>query len=239
MSGEYYCCKYSLSIAINYDTDTITNISQHSLKVQLRLKIIARKSFILYTVSKLSAPGSQNHCLSLSCIFLPHFSRNPYERLVSAYKDKVLGEGGRYIERGNPCPRQMLNMPPAPALTFKQFVTCIIRRSKKTTANLSHFESGSNLDMHWKPQTLLCSFCATDFNIIGHAEHMTQDTYMALQLLAMKNMTLLQCNKSTAGRLNYTSTEDWYRTLGRELLKEFHQLYYHDFTLLGYNMTLA
>ena len=177
--------------------------------------------------------------LNLSCIVLPHFSRNPYERLVSAYKDKVLGEGGRYIQKGNPCPRQMLNMPPAPALTFKQFVTCIIRRSKEKTDNLSHFESGSNLDMHWKPQTLLCNFCTTDFNIIGHAEHMTQDTHMTLQLLAMKNMTLLQCNKSTAGRLNYTSTGDWYRTLGRELLEEFHQLYYHDFTLLGYNMTLA
>ena len=98
------------------------------------------------------------------------------------------------------------------------------------------FESGGWSDMHWKPQTMVCNFCTTDFNIIGHAEYMVEDAEMALRQLGMKNMSVTQCNKSSAKKVNYSSVEEWYKTLGDNLLKEFQELYYHDFVLLGYSM---
>ncbi|KAF6019563.1 CHST9 [Bugula neritina] len=59
------------------------------------------------------------------------FVRNPYERLVSAYSDKVLKNQGNYVRvMKSPC--RVTNQPPALALTFQQFVQCIVQKCQKT-----------------------------------------------------------------------------------------------------------
>lgn len=67
---------------------------------------------------------------------------------------------------------------------------------------------------------------------------MTEDAEMALQQLGMKNMSIVQENKSSGEKVKHTSMAEWYGSLGDKLLKEFHQLYYNDFEMLGYDMAL-
>ena len=107
--------------------------------------------------------------------------------MVSAYKDKVLRRDGAYIRQEQVCPASMYNHPPAPLLTFPQFVSCVINQASSEVKNLTQFGAGENLDSHWKPQTLLCNFCVTDFNIIGHLEHMDDDVSCAVRQLGMKS----------------------------------------------------
>ena len=62
---------------------------------------------------------------------------------------------------------------------------------------------------------------------------MTEDAEMTLQQLGMKNMSIVQRNKWPGGKVKYTSMAEWYSSLGDKLLKEFQQLHYNDFELLG------
>ena len=123
-------------------------------------------------------------------------------------------------------------------MTFEQFISCIVASAKREGKQLSDFGSGGSHNVHWRPQTLVCDFCGTDFNLIGHAEHMNEDIDITLQQLGMKNMTIKQCNKSSTGKEKHTTMAEWYRPLGDKLLKEVQQLYYNDFEMLGYDMAL-
>ena len=47
-------------------------------------------------------------------------------------------------------------------------MTCILDSAKEESGGkLEKFSAGQDLDMHWRPQSLLCNVCAINFNIIG------------------------------------------------------------------------
>ena len=125
----------------------------------------------------------------------------------------------------------MYNHPPAPLLTFPQFVSCVINQASSEVKNLTQFGAGENLDSHWKPQTLLCNFCVTDFNIIGHLEHMDDDVSCAVRQLGMKSAATPHVNMSPSNH----SISHWYNQLNSTLRLRLSQLYSHDFRLLQYS----
>ncbi|KAF6019561.1 CHST14 [Bugula neritina] len=161
------------------------------------------------------------------------FVRDPYDRLVSAYKDKVLRDAGRYVRQfKQPCKSK--NRPPAPALTFSQFIQCIIDEAYTYSDNISTFGTGGKMDIHWRPQTLLCNFCESNFNIIGHLEHMNEDLTEALKVLHM-NTTLAKKNASSTNKTKDLPLSYWYNQLDQRLRSDLAMLYSHDFRLLGYD----
>ena len=143
----------------------------------------------------------------------------------------MLRENGAYIRGHNVCPASMLNHPPAPALTFTQFVSCLINQASSKVTSLTQFGAGENLDIHWRPQTLLCNFCMADFNIIGHLEHMDEDVSCAVKQLKLKNVTSVHDNVSQ----NNHSISHWYNQLNSTLRLRLSELYSHDFRLLQYS----
>lgn len=111
-------------------------------------------------------------------------------------------------------------------LTFGEFVRCVIDNANRTTG---HY--GNALDVHWRPQTLLCNFCKSDYNIIGQMEHMNEDVIEALIKLNMTNKAPVQENVSKYNG----SVADWYKQISPELTKDIQLLYKNDFELLGYD----
>jgi len=52
-----------------------------------------------------------------------------------------------------------------------QFIDCIIEKAQKqSNGSLNSAQGGELLDMHWRPQHLLCNVCLIKFNIVGEWE---------------------------------------------------------------------
>lgn len=170
-----------------------------------------------------------------------HICRNPYDRLLSAYKDKVIANNGSQIRASKNFCSIGFNKVPEPALTFAQFTHCIIEQTNRTFSNSKRPKNqgyGGGLDFHWRPQTLLCNFCESDYNIIGHIEHMDEDLVEALKRLNMTKSPVRE-NASGNSSINKLSLSHWYKQLSTELLRNIHLLYSHDFELLGFSTNFS
>lgn len=124
----------------------------------------------------------------------------------------------------------------APTLTFGQFVDCIVSRVEGEHRQLEDFQAGTTLDIHWRPQTLLCHFCQVDYTIIGKMETMSEDLLLASSAIGMKNASVVHDNKSDRSSLE-SSTQHWLNQLTGKQLRSIQQLYNYDFNILGYDMT--
>ncbi|XP_067937074.1 carbohydrate sulfotransferase 12-like [Watersipora subatra] len=152
------------------------------------------------------------------------FVRNPYDRLVSAYSFKIIQLSSR-----GPC--KPTEVKPG-LITFPQFVQCVIARADEGHQTNPKGGYGGQLDYHYRPQTLLCDFCSTDYNIIGHTEHMDEDIIESLKVL---NMTYITSLRENASPRNNNTLSYWYSQMSGELLEAVQGLYSKDFELLGYS----
>jgi len=89
------------------------------------------------------------------------FVRNPYARLLSCYRDKILHNGPqkRQVLRGLGFPADDLTRP----VSFEEFVRAVAR------------ESDYAMDVHWRPQTSQIFFEALNYSFIGRFENYQED----------------------------------------------------------------
>ena len=100
------------------------------------------------------------------------FVRNPYTRLVSAYKSK-LNPGGTYYHElyGKQIVKEFRPNATSGSLrlgndvTFPEFIAYVVR--------LHNNKMG--MDEHWKPQYKLCHPCLIPYNFIGKFENIRDD----------------------------------------------------------------
>lgn len=160
--------------------------------------------------------------------------RNPYERLVSGYKNKVLEKNGLYIKTYNkPCP--WLTLDPKynqTSLTFSQFVSCILETARGQSADLSSRKAGILLDHHWAPQVHLSLPCTAMYTHIGTYDHFADDANEMIRIHKF-NATLKRINQTPKSLSR--SLESWYKQLSVEQLVGLQQLYKYDFELFGYD----
>lgn len=164
-------------------------------------------------------------------------ARHPYHRLVSGYRDKILGaiKGSfhdnmcrdiviryRKIERN-------LYQHGKTVPTFSEFVRYIIDESN----------AGNELDMHWTPVYNFCTPCQVKLTHIIKFDTFDRDTRMILEKANVSqylpSTTKLKENESK-GKQNSSSQVNMYlNELSPEQLKDLHNLYKIDFDILGYN----
>lgn len=103
------------------------------------------------------------------------FVRNPYARVLSAYKDKLLrgrdtnirGQLQRWYEQHDP--QEVKNMNLSDHFTFKQFV--------------KHYIESDVKNPHWEDMMELCYPCEIDYDFIGHLETLKDDSDYLVDLL--------------------------------------------------------
>ncbi|WP_455217348.1 sulfotransferase family protein [Kaarinaea lacus] len=96
------------------------------------------------------------------------FVRNPYTRLLSAYKDKILGLGN--TRKHNSFLKKIQwhsSQPP----TFEQFITAITNQSDDA------------MDWHWMPQSRLIMADIIEYDFIGKLESYNEDMRTVLTRL--------------------------------------------------------
>lgn len=160
------------------------------------------------------------------------FVREPFERLLSAYRDCFHGSYKTtspywknyhkfvkdVLTRCNGCNNDTLRGD----VTFEQFATFLVLQWRK----------GALFQEHWREQYNLCNPCQIQFDFIGHYETLAED---ALFILRNTNLE----NKVEFPHWNPTDTksliQEYYSTLSFLRIKQLQTIYQKDAQLFGYS----
>lgn len=157
------------------------------------------------------------------------FVRHPFERLLSAYRNKLeqhylssryfQARFGRYIikrYRKQPSEYALLH---GDDVTFEEFVAYVTDPENKA------------FNEHWKPIYSLCHPCSIHYDIIGKYETLYQDSDYILTKIGMKNLEFPYTSKPSKTTVNMRK---YYKNLTSESIWKLYDIYQLDFRLFGY-----
>ena len=154
-------------------------------------------------------------------VFSFMISRNPYERILSAYRDfyEEISDDG-YI-------KEFLKMKKTDKLTFKYFVEYLV----DLPIHLYNF--------HWVPMYLQCRPCQMNYDILGRMESLAEDSKKILSRLGLNNS--LAHDHQTQGGSSRANLLKYYSEINPNLMEKLYKLYEMDFILFDYdrNLTVA
>uniref|UniRef100_H3A3F7 Carbohydrate sulfotransferase n=1 Tax=Latimeria chalumnae TaxID=7897 RepID=H3A3F7_LATCH len=152
------------------------------------------------------------------------FSRNPLERLVSAYRDKLLHSHPYYsktlAERIKKLYRNNTKM--AERVSFGEFVQFLL--------------DTHNEDVHWRQMIKLCDPCNIEYDFLGHYDTMERDADNILRFIGAPEDLHYPSFKEqgTESRTNLGLTEQFLMNLTRVQIDGLKELYKNDSLLFGY-----
>ncbi|XP_018763217.2 carbohydrate sulfotransferase 9-like [Serinus canaria] len=154
------------------------------------------------------------------------FTRHPLERLVSAYRDKLLHSEPFYSTTIANEIRAMFrkNKNSPEKVSFQEFVNFIIAKPPHT------------LDIHWKPMFLLCDPCNIHYDIVGKYETLGLDSEHVLKVIgAPKSLQYPSLKRyGSEKRTDGDITLEYLRQLTSEQIEKIKKLYEMDFFLFNY-----
>ncbi|XP_061707641.1 carbohydrate sulfotransferase 11 [Cydia pomonella] len=161
--------------------------------------------------------------------------RNPFERLLSAYRNKLEGDtpsakyfqdrvGRRIIRtyRQNPS-NESLEL--GNDVTFKEFALFLTNRSEEL-ADVVNNE-------HWQPITSLCHPCLIKYTLVGKYETLLDDSLLALHTInaAKVEFPRLARTSGTAEKLR-----KYFSQLDLPLIRKLYKLYKYDYKIFDYDL---
>lgn len=153
--------------------------------------------------------------------------RHPFERVLSAYRDKLEHKDGReyyfrryglHIKRVY---RQHWQDKEEP--TFEEF--------------LSFLAKNMIFDEHWKPITVQCAPCTIQYDYVIKTESFTEENMYMLEQLHLDQLVDINLaeNVNPGGRTDIRISKMYYSTVPRSLLEQIYKLYRDDFILFDYS----
>ncbi|XP_078518135.1 carbohydrate sulfotransferase 8-like [Lissotriton helveticus] len=154
------------------------------------------------------------------------FTRHPFERLVSAYRDKFLRnrQNKYYIK------------------TMAELIKSKVSKSKNSTGPVTflefvHFildENPKYSDTHWKPMSSLCDPCNIHYDIIGKFKKLKEDSDQVLRSIgASKDFRypfIIEPSTQTSSNIKKT----YFSNLSTQDVLSLMKKYYMDFMLFDY-----
>jgi hypothetical protein len=134
-----------------------------------------RKTFFMSTLDPDKAQEIMNDPSWTKAVFF----RNPFERLLSAYEDKIVNKA--YTQKVFHIGDLSTPQSERPVLTFAEFVDRIADNT--TNADCSNPNGlGSCTDPHWKPQVMTCGLdrLLPNFDFIASFDHISEHTKILL-----------------------------------------------------------
>ncbi|XP_022820826.1 carbohydrate sulfotransferase 11 [Spodoptera litura] len=161
--------------------------------------------------------------------------RNPFERLLSAFRNKLEGDtlSARYFQdrigrriikayRENPSNESLEY---GRDVTFKEFALFLTNRSEEM-ADVVNNE-------HWQPITNLCHPCLIKYTLVGKYETLLDDSTLALHTINASHIQFprLDHTSGTAEKLHR-----YFSQLDLPLIRRLYKLYKHDYRIFNYNL---
>ncbi|XP_029695609.1 carbohydrate sulfotransferase 10 isoform X2 [Takifugu rubripes] len=182
-------------------------------------------------------PREITHRLSTYFKFL--IVRDPFERLISAFKDKFVK---------NPRFEPWYKHDIAPAIIRKYRKS---HRYSDTTASGLHFEDfvrylgdvdgrrrvdrqfGEHI-IHWVTYAELCAPCEIHYSVIGHHETLEQDAPYILKAAGIEQVVSYPAIPPGITRYNRTKVESYFSGISKRDIRRLYTRYQGDFYLFGY-----
>ncbi|EDV31767.1 uncharacterized protein Dana_GF15517 [Drosophila ananassae] len=170
------------------------------------------------------------------------FVRDPFERILSAYRNKLEGNkntfykalGNKIVHRFR---RRNLGGPwPRCGPTFEEFVRFLI----------AEHEAGKKFDEHWAPIYSFCTPCSVNFTIIGKTETFQRDSEYIIRQAGLESLLLglgklpqrklrKIGNQARSGVKSEALVERYFDDLDRSTLDQLLKIYRIDFELFDYD----
>ncbi|XP_050093110.1 carbohydrate sulfotransferase 11 [Anopheles aquasalis] len=160
--------------------------------------------------------------------------RHPFERLVSAYKDKIQYAlrnshhhklSIRIIQKY----RKMVNGKPVTLLkypTFAEFVDYLLNEIKHP-----HDE----IDMHWVPMTKFCTPCFFHYDVIAKFETLEEDQNYLISIARLDSVIKPQWKNAGKGAHTNEVVLKFFSELTGAQVRGLYDFYRYDFELFGYS----
>ncbi|KAJ8364034.1 hypothetical protein SKAU_G00128650 [Synaphobranchus kaupii] len=164
------------------------------------------------------------------------FVRDPFVRLISAYRNKFEQVNEEFYKRFAVIMlRRYGNYSDPPASVVDAFAAGI-------RPSFSHFvqyllDSQTEKEMpfneHWRQVYRLCHPCQINYDFIGKLETLDEDAEHLLRILRVDN--IVQFPASNRNRTVSSWEQDWFAKVPYELRRKLYKLYEADFKLFGYS----
>ncbi|KAH6923508.1 hypothetical protein HPB50_001970 [Hyalomma asiaticum] len=150
--------------------------------------------------------------------------RHPFERLVSAYVNKIrttrptLGAAVEFYKRG------FRGSGPNGTFTFAEFVKIILKKP------------ADSWEPHWAPYTARCRPCSIRYDLILKVETLRRDMDLLLPRIGLTGWSFPKENAKTAANVAVGGSKRYLAELTRQQLLLLHAIYMYDFELFGYTL---
>ncbi|KAJ6651105.1 hypothetical protein lerEdw1_000804 [Lerista edwardsae] len=179
-------------------------------------------------LKKLSSYPSEQQVELLNNYTKVMFTRHPLERLVSAYRDKLLHSEPYYsgVVAGKIKSLFRGNKTSTEKVTFQEFVNFVLTCKHEY------------LDIHWKPEFELCDPCNIRYDILGKYETLEQDAEQFLRWIGAPRDLHYPSIKEHGSEKRTNSNITWthLRELSQDQLQKLKEMYQIDFALFNYSV---
>ncbi|XP_029993463.1 carbohydrate sulfotransferase 8 [Sphaeramia orbicularis] len=161
------------------------------------------------------------------------FVREPFERLVSAFRDKFESPNSYYHPVfGRPIiSRYRANatrtaLRTGAGVTFREFVQYLLDVRRPV-----------GMDIHWEPVSQLCNPCLLRYNFIGKFENLEEEANFLLQSVgAPRNLTFpdFKDRNPLAERTSSKITQKYFAQLNSTERQKAYDFYYMDYLMFNY-----
>ena len=180
---------------------------------------------------------TSNQILSFS------FVRHPFERLVSAYKNKF-GENTKEFNR-NYYPR-VFSWWFKGERSFSSFVDLVLyqfRRScnpnntnaSRIDTNCSDATCEDKIDTHWRPFTFKCSYCDINYDLIGRMETWNDDLNYIIRKRGLEKYISASSNQNPSNVRTEEMTKEYFDTLSQKQKEDLFHMFRLDFEMFNYD----
>lgn len=226
--------KYGIFVTGGYDKKFLARTRQTPL-------MLARKKFPRPSEEELRDAISTPGVISLLVV------REPFVRLLSAYRDKLENITPPYYrklaraivaahrEKATKIFGPIKSFGP----TFYEFVSYLTGKHKSQDKSFT-------FDEHWAPYYQFCTPCAVNFSVVAKVETLPRDSVYVIQQLGLGHVlgrtvgdkrTRLRTvmNKSKDGRNTTALMKYYFNQLDSSMLDDLLQIYGLDFEMFGYD----
>lgn len=169
--------------------------------------------------------------------------RDPFERIISAFKDKFV-KNPRYepwykhdiapaiIRKYRKIHRDpdVSSGPEAPGLRFEDFVRYLGDVSGQKRLN---HQFGQHV-IHWVTYVELCAPCDISYNVVGHHETLNRDAPYILKGAEIEHLVSYPTIPPGITLYNRTKVESYFAGISKRDLRRLYERFHGDFSLFGY-----